>query len=155
MIADIDSNELTPKKSKGMLRKEESYLIRRPKNEKKVYLREKDLLVECRDYLKSREDLFFRRVEGAGKLYGGGLVASEMKGFPDLLIVQDGQLIGAELKIYGGHLTESQARTILEISRAGGVAGVVLSLSGLRRMLDAFMFDFAIKTKFGEVMAWI
>lgn len=155
MIDDIDQKELTPKKRKGMLRDEERYAIKRPKHVKKVYLREGDLLKECREYLKSREDLFFRRVEGAGKLYGGGLVASEMKGFPDLLIVQDGQLIGAELKIYGGHLTESQALTLRDISRAGGVAGVVLSLPGLRRMLDAFIFDFAIQTKFGEIMAWI
>lgn len=137
----------------NMLKVEEKYRIRKPREVSKTYEREKDLLTDCRGYLKTL-DLFFRRVEGSGKVFGGAMVASDMKGFPDLLIVADGQLYCAELKVYGGHLTESQALCITGIAKAGGRAGVVLSLWGLKQMLADKPHTTTIATKHGEVMVW-
>jgi len=142
----------------SMIKKEKTYLLSKPRNIPKPFELEGDLLRECRSYLDSREDLFFMRMEGSGKLiHQGGrpaMIASDSKGFPDLLIVSEGKIFAAELKILGKSMTQTQAKVICGIVRAGGCSGIVCSPQGLRNFLDQTPPQTSIETDFGAVAAW-
>ena len=137
----------------GMMKAEKKYAVSKPRG-LKVDCKEADILEACKGYLDSREDLFYRRVEGSGKFVAGKFIKSDMKGCPDLMIVCQGKLYLAELKVPGGSLSESQADFILESGRHGAIGGVVCSLGGLKRFLGDEAQDHQLNTERGSVAVW-
>ena len=137
----------------GMMKQEKKYTVSKPRG-LKVDWKEADTLEACKDYLDSREDLCWRRVEGSGKFVAGKFIKSDMKGCPDLLIMMQGRMFLAELKVPGGSLSESQADFILEFGRHGAIGGVICSLAGLKRFLGEEAQDHQVTTERGSVAVW-
>ena len=144
----------------GMIKEEQKWLISRKipvVNGAKSYVKERDLLLDVKEYLKV-QDLFFRRVESQGKAYSHGsqmqMLASDMIGFPDILICKNGLLYCAELKVRGGHLSMRQAETLVALAASGATAGVVLSPLGLEAMLSELCPTSVLYTTVGEVATW-
>lgn len=141
-----------------MLKKTEEYYLPKPLfKASEHYAKEADLLRAVKAYLESQDHpIFYQRCEGQGKMYRGKFIASEMTGFPDLIIIEFGVTFGVELKVPGGHLSEHQAKKLLELQDKGKVtAGVVFSVQGLIEMLNARQHSREIITKHGNVRAWL
>ena len=142
----------------SMIKKEKTYRIAKIKDQTAVFQRERDLMTGVKCYLETRDDLFWRRIEGSGKAFtiGGKLtfISSDMKGFPDVLIVCEGMVFGVELKVFGGALTQAQAETICQMNAAGGGAGIALSVRGVQRLLGGEAPMAVLTTDFGEVGIW-
>ena len=62
--------------------------------------------------------------------------ASNLSGFPDLLVCYKGWFIGLEIKTPVGQPTMQQRKTIQDIIDAGGVAGLVTSVEDVKAVLD-------------------
>jgi hypothetical protein len=137
----------------GMMKTEKKYTVPRPRG-MRVEKKEAEILLECKAYLETREDIFWRRVEGAGKFVAGKFIKSDMKGCPDLMILCQGRLYLAELKVAGGSLSESQADFILESGRHGAVGGVVCSLGGLKAFLNGESQAWQVETASGPIPVW-
>jgi hypothetical protein len=137
----------------GMMKNEKKYTVPKPRG-MKVEKKEAEILLECKEYLETREDIFWRRVEGAGKFIAGKFIKSDMKGCPDLMILCQGRLYLAELKVAGGSLSESQADFILEAGRHGAIGGVVCSREALKRFLGDGAQDAQVTTERGLVSIW-
>lgn len=69
----------------------------------------------------------------AFKIHGGPTM---MVGLPDQIMCYRGTFIGMEVKMPGNKPTAIQLRRIEEIQTAGGVAGVVRSVSDAMALLD-------------------
>lgn len=137
----------------GIMKQEKKYTVPKPRG-LAVTQKEAEILLQCKEYLDSREDIFWRRVEGAGKYIGGKFIKSEMKGAPDLLILIQGRLYLAELKVPGGSLSESQASFICEASAHGAVGGVVCSVEALKRFLGDGAQGGQVDTESGTIAIW-
>jgi hypothetical protein len=137
----------------GMMKTEKKYTVPKPRG-LKVTQKEAEILGECRAYLDSREDLCYRRVEGAGKFVAGKFIKSDMKGCPDLLILREGKMHLAELKVPGGSLSESQAEFISEFGKHGAVGGIVCSLGGLKAFLNGESQAWQVDTASGPIPLW-
>ena len=137
----------------GMMKTEKKYTVPKPRG-MKVEKKEAEILLECKAYLDSREDLCYRRVEGSGKFVAGKFIKSDMKGCPDLLILREGRMHLAELKVPGGSLSESQAEFISEFGRHGAAAGVVCSLGGLKGFLNGESQAWQVETASGSIAVW-
>ena len=62
--------------------------------------------------------------------------ASNLSGFPDLLMCHKGWFIALEVKTPFGQATLQQKKVILDIIEAGGVAGLVTSVADVKDILD-------------------
>jgi hypothetical protein len=145
--------DLCKEKHLAMMKTEKKYTVPKPRG-MKVEKKEAEILLECKDYLETREDIFWRRVEGAGKFVAGKFVKSDMKGCPDLMILCQGRLYLAELKVAGGSLSEGQADFILGSGRHGAVGGVVCSREALKRFLGDQAQDAQMTTDRGAIAIW-
>lgn len=61
--------------------------------------------------------------------------ASNLSGFPDLLVCYKGFFVGLEVKTPEGAPTLQQAKVIQDIIQAGGVAGLVTSIEDVEALL--------------------
>jgi hypothetical protein len=137
--------------------KEISYSVgTRPPGGKRISpIKESDVLQECRLFLERQKGIFWRRNEGGAKLFAGRLAKSECKGMPDLIVISGGVTYGIELKRpWGGKLSPLQAQCLCEMIKAGALAGVVTSVSGMIRMLQGLAPTCYYETQCGAVPAW-
>ena len=115
---------------------------------------EAELLRECTAWLGWQRGLWFVRVEAQVKIVGEDArkIPSAARGLSDLLICAQGRLFAAELKSpRGGELSDSQARHLAGIGRAGGRGAVVQSLRGLERFLTGGEWSRTIETDHGVI----
>jgi hypothetical protein len=118
-------------------------------------IKESEVLKGCKQYLERQDSVWWRRIDGGGKLFRGQLVKSENQGFPDLLIVNKGLIIGVELKRpYQGRLSEEQSKFLCSIIKHGGVGAVVTSVLGLIKLLHGELPDHMLETKSGVIPTW-
>lgn len=114
------------------------YVIPKPKGMESPP--EKDILKECRDWLK-KQDFFWVRLEGSGKLMNAGgsqfMARSSMSGMPDLLILKDGSTFFIELKRPGGHITDEQTELLAKARESGAIVAVASSLVGLQFVIQS------------------
>jgi hypothetical protein len=105
---------------------------------KRGTIKEAEVMRACRDVLQAH-GVFFRRIEGSGKLIhgksGAMLVRSEMIGMPDFICCVEGRLIAIEVKCPGGRLSTAQYGTLRAIRDAGGLSLVVCDASKLAESL--------------------
>lgn len=92
---------------------------------------EADTMKRVREVLQSVPDLWWRRIEGSGKLIHTGpqqmqLVKSSMQGMPDFIALHQGVMLGLEVKAPGGHLAPEQKSCLEEMTLAGGLGMVVV-----------------------------
>jgi len=89
-------------------------------------LREKDITLAIRDFLKVRGVWHY-------KAWGGPMSAP---GIPDIIgCLPGGRFIGIEVKRPGGELSSHQARVLANITDAGGLAIVAWSVEDVIRAL--------------------
>jgi hypothetical protein len=114
---------------------------------------EKDVLLECRQVLQARRDVWWCRMEAPVKIVGKGqIIPSASKGLGDLMICQRGRLISVEVKrSRGGNLRAEQARMLAGIAEAGGLGAVVRSGAGLVRLLSNTRESTEIDTVYGKI----
>ncbi len=114
---------------------------------------EKDVLLECKQVLQARRDVWWCRMEAPLKIVGKGqIIPSASKGLGDLMICQRGRLISVEVKrSRGGTLRAEQARMLAGIAEAGGVGAVVRSGAGLVRLLSDTRESTEIDTVYGKI----
>jgi len=62
--------------------------------------------------------------------------ASNLSGFPDLLVCYDGWFVGLEVKTSVGAPTMQQRKTIQDIIEARGVAGLVTSVDDVKAVIE-------------------
>ena len=62
---------------------------------------------------------------------------SRMQGLPDVVALKGGRMWGIEVKAPGGRVSETQAKTLLEIGAAGGIGIVVVEPQILAQILRA------------------
>lgn len=62
--------------------------------------------------------------------------ASNLSGFPDLLVCHRGWFIGLEIKTPVGEPTLQQKKVINDIIEAGGVAGLVTSVEDVKDVIE-------------------
>lgn len=136
-----------------IIKQERKFVVPKPRG-LKVLQCEADILRDCKKYLESRDDLCWRRMEGSGKYISGRFIASETKGFPDLLILNKGKLFLAELKVPGNTISDSQVKFIFEFCTHGAICGVVCSLNGLKRFLTEEAQDNQITVDNNFVPIW-
>lgn len=93
-----------------------------PWNKKVPGLLEAQIMREVRSVL-SRSGVWYRRLEGSGKLLhnasGACMVKSEMVGMPDWIGCSHGRLLGIEVKCPGGKVSASQVATLSAMRDAG------------------------------------
>lgn len=116
-------------------------------------LTEKEVMIECKEALKKRRDVWWVRMEAPLKIVGKGqVIPSASKGLGDLMICLAGRLISVELKrSCGGTLRSEQARMLAGIIEAGGVGAVVRSGAGLERLLLDTREATIIETVYGKI----
>lgn len=89
-------------------------------------MKEKEIIQQIRDYLKTVPDCFF------WKEHGGQFGTA---GVPDIIACIDGRFVAFEVKAETGKLTVLQAVTIRRIRAAGGIAAVVRSADEARAVV--------------------
>lgn len=114
---------------------------------------EKDVMLECKDVLNKRRDIWWCRMEAPLKIVGKGqIIPSASKGLGDIMICQKGRLISVELKrSRGGSLKSDQARMLSGIADAGGLGVVVRSGLGLLQLLEGKQNAEEIDTVYGKI----
>lgn len=90
-------------------------------------MKEKDIIKQIRDYLKTLEGCF------SFKMHGGQFGAA---GIPDLIICYKGRFIALEVKTEKGRTTVLQEATLRRIRAAGGIAEVVRSVADARAVIS-------------------
>jgi len=103
---------------------------------------ESDTLKAVREVLETVTALWFRRIEGAGKLIHTGsqemlLVKSNMTGMPDFIAIWRQLCLGIEVKAPGGHLAAEQKACLDGMTLAGGVGMVVCDPEKLRTWFES------------------
>ena len=88
---------------------------------------EAQVMRDVRSVLESMPGLWYRRIEGAGKLIHTGqqemrLVKSGMSGMPDYIALHQGAFLGIEVKAPGGSLSPEQRGCLEEIKVSGGIS---------------------------------
>ncbi len=110
------------------------------------------VLKECKQLLDKIPGLWWARIEAQGKLMGGRMIRSTMKGLPDLIFCIAGRLHGVELKrSRGGVLEPEQAWKLGGIQASGGRVAVVRSADGLSRMLSGSPASAVLTTVHGPI----
>lgn len=92
-------------------------------------MKENELIVKIRNYLKGVDGLFF------WKEHGGQYSTA---GIPDIIVCYRGRFIAFEVKAGNNKPTVLQAITIKQIIKAGGYAMVVRSLDEVMQVIEAF-----------------
>lgn len=77
-----------------------------------------------------KRGIYARRIHGS---------AFQIPGFPDILCIIEGRFLGLEVKTETGQLSKIQVHEIDLIRKAGGVAGVVRSVSEAMAIVDDFL----------------
>ena len=98
---------------------------------------EAQVMREVRSVLEAVPGLWYRRIEGAGKLIHTGqqemrLVKSGMSGMPDYIALHQGAFLGIEVKAPGGSLSPEQKSCLEGITAAGGHGMIVVDPERLR-----------------------
>lgn len=101
---------------------------------------EREVLKQCRDYLRLRGFLVIRINSGAqvGEYKGKKrfIRFNDTNGVSDLLALRDSTVIFIEVKRPGGKLSDHQAAFLDDVRRHGGVGICVSSVDDLRRQLE-------------------
>ena len=86
-------------------------------------MRESELLLQVRDYLKIHNIFYFRVHQSLGS----------NPGFADIIAIQKntGKLIALELKGDKGHLTQAQSNFLANVRDAGGIGREIRSIEDL------------------------
>lgn len=90
-------------------------------------MKEKELIIKIRDYLKTLDNCFCFKEHGSS--YGHS-------GIPDLIICYRGKFIGLEVKIEKGKTSTLQEVMIRKIRNAGGIAEVVRSVDDVKKVIE-------------------
>jgi hypothetical protein len=105
-------------------------------------IKEAKVLQDCKQYLERQDAVWWRRIDGGGKLFTGKLIKSENSGFPDLLLINKGLIIGVELKRpYRSRLSEEQSKFLASMIR-------------LIKLLHGEPPDHMLETKSGVIPTW-
>jgi hypothetical protein len=90
-------------------------------------MREQDLLVQIKDYLKIRHIFYFRVHQSLGS----------NRGISDIIAIHpsSGQLMALELKGDKGKLTQEQDNFLKNVTDASGIAAVIRSIEDLEAVL--------------------
>lgn len=118
-------------------------------------IKEAEVLEACKEFLKKQTKVWWRRIDGSGKLFKGKLTKAEARGFPDLLIISNGMCLALEVKRpWGGTLSHEQAECICGMIKFGAAGGVITSLAGLIKALKGETPSDMIETAYGVVPLW-
>ena len=105
-----------------------------PWHKKVPGLLEAQIMREVRSVL-SRSGVWYRRIEGSGKLLHSGsearMVKSEMTGMPDWIGCSHGRLLGIEVKAPGGRVSAAQVATLSAMRDAGARVCICVSAAAL------------------------
>ena len=89
---------------------------------------ERDVVTAIKHYLASYgSEIFFWKEHGGP--YG-------TSGVPDIICCYKGRVLGLEVKLPTGRLTELQKRAIRKINQAGGIACRVESVEDVKRVIE-------------------
>jgi len=91
-------------------------------------MRESDLIVKIKNYLKGVKDLFYWKEHGG--MYGTA-------GIPDIIVCYRGKFIAFEAKVGKNKPTVLQEVTIRKILKAGGYATVVRTVEEVKQIIEA------------------
>ena len=91
-------------------------------------MRESDLIMKIKNYLKGVKDLFFWKEHGG--MYGTA-------GIPDIIVCYRGKFIAFEAKVGKNKPTVLQEVTIRKILKAGGYATVVRTVYEVKQIIEA------------------
>ena len=91
-------------------------------------MRESDLIMKIKNYLKGVKDLFFWKEHGG--MYGTA-------GIPDIIVCYRGKFIAFEAKVGKNKPTVLQEVTIRKILKAGGYATVVRTVEEVKQIIEA------------------
>lgn len=76
--------------------------------------------------------------------------ASNLSGFPDLLVCYKGIFVGLEIKTPEGSPTKQQVKVLADISMAGGVGKLVTSVEDVRDILEIIETYYLPKRYYAE-----
>ena len=91
-------------------------------------MRESDLIVKIKNYLKGVKDLFYWKEHGG--MYGTA-------GIPDIIVCYRGKFIAFEAKVGKNKPTVLRQVTIRKILKAGGYATVVRTVEEVKQIIEA------------------
>ena len=91
-------------------------------------MRESDLIMKIKNYLKGVKDLFYWKEHGG--MYGTA-------GIPDIIVCYRGKFIAFEAKVGKNKPTVLQEVTIRKILKAGGYATVVRTVEEVKQIIEA------------------
>jgi len=80
----------------------------------KVYLKEQDLVDDCKTILKRAGFYIWRQNSGKAKIDGRWVCFTDRNGLPDITLIYMSVYIGLELKLPAGRLTDGQKKTLPE-----------------------------------------
>lgn len=90
-------------------------------------MKEKDIVDAIREYLQTKDKLFY------WKEHGGQFGTA---GIPDIIVCYKGKFIGLEVKLPGRKPTLLQKITLNKIQKAKGIAKVVTSVEEVKEIIE-------------------
>lgn len=90
-------------------------------------MKETDLIIKIKQYLKTVDNCFYWKEHGSQ--FG-------QAGIPDIIICLNGRFIALEVKTEKGKVSVLQEVILRKIRKAGGIAEVVRSVEGVRRIIE-------------------